>query len=46
MGKIKKFPPSGGTMYEQAIPAIIQVETTAESRPSVPAWFGEITLLA
>jgi hypothetical protein len=46
MGKIKDFPPSGGTMNEPPTPATIQVETTAESRPSVPDWFGEITLLA
>jgi hypothetical protein len=33
-------------MDEQITIATIQVETTAETRPSVPPWFGEITLLA
>jgi hypothetical protein len=33
-------------MDEQTTAATIQVETTAEARPSVPNWFGEITLLA
>jgi hypothetical protein len=33
-------------MNGQTTAAIIQVETTAETRPSVPNWFGEITLLA
>jgi hypothetical protein len=33
-------------MNGQTTAATIQVETTAETRPSVPNWFGEITLLA
>jgi len=33
-------------MDEQITTAIIQVETSAETRPSIPPWFGEITLLA
>ncbi len=33
-------------MNGQSAAATIQVETTAEGRPSVPNWFGEITLLA
>ncbi len=33
-------------MDEQTTAATIQVETTAEARPSVPNWFGEMTLLA
>ena len=33
-------------MDEQTTGATVQIETTAETRPSVPDWFGEITLLA
>jgi hypothetical protein len=33
-------------MDEQSTGATVQIETTAETRPSVPDWFGEITLLA
>ncbi len=33
-------------MNGQTTAATIQVETSAETRPSVPNWFGEITLLA
>jgi hypothetical protein len=33
-------------MDEQTTGATVQIETTAETRPSVPDWFGEIRLLA
>jgi hypothetical protein len=33
-------------MNGQTTAATLQVETTAKTRPSVPNWFGEITLLA
>jgi hypothetical protein len=33
-------------MDEQTTGATVQIESIAETRPSVPDWFGEITLLA
>jgi hypothetical protein len=45
MGKIKDFPPSGGSMNQETN-AAVYIETKAESKPSVPGWLGEITLMA
>jgi hypothetical protein len=45
IGKIKRFSLSGGRMNEQGA-TTVHIETTAESRASVPGWFGEITLIA
>jgi hypothetical protein len=44
MRKINSFPPSGDSMKDQSA-AAVRIETTTETKPSVPGWFGEITLI-
>src|SRR5258708_17147097 len=45
MRKISHFPSSGGIMSDDATSAVT-IQTSSESLPSVPEWFGEVTLVA
>src|SRR5712692_8580126 len=44
MRKIRPFPSSGGVMSSDTS-SPVSIQTSPESVPSVPAWFGELTLI-
>jgi hypothetical protein len=44
MGEISDFPSSGGIMSSVAS-SPVTIQTSSESVPSVPAWFGEVRLI-
>src|SRR5260221_10471562 len=45
MGKINYFPSSGDIMSSVSS-SPVNIQASAESLPSVPEWFGEVTLVA